>query len=523
MDPTRVVATAGDDGGGGSRVSRWLLVVVILLAWGDDDGFVVAGFVVLSRLSDNAAPQRLLVSPPLPRRRSKRRASYYAYPSSSSALLSVAASSTPQPFGAGQSVSSSSPSPSSMASMASAAVEVDLAPPPMVEKRLEAKVRQRHHPGQVIPGIRLRTTVASDLPLVAKMLSTAAVASSSSRNNSHNNTANHYHGDVGVTGSGWWGQWKARLDQHLAQGDIESLLRGRLQALEEGRKAYRRLLVATGTTSASAHVAILGEDDSKALLRVLWAYSDRLRQSIAQASTRTGEDNVWRRHNFALPPPDTSWFYHVQITAEDIRSGQVVGFCEVAMLSNPVLFQQQQQKPSNRVNKPNYKIPENTRRDSTAVVIAARTEARGSQGRNGSSGCDDEDDVVIVAAFSPAITNLATAPEWQRRGIATRLLRFAERFVKWQWKSSQLGLYVSPNNLAALALYQNRGYRHYQSNFNDEHAPSPPPNDETTTIVNHNADKMCNDSLHDETADKHQNHPPTGVPIDHLWYMTKSL
>ena len=244
--------------------------------------------------------------------------------------------------------------------------------------------------------IRIRKSVQSDLPIVAELLSTAASSLQSNKNNNKSN----------------WGlgNWKARLDQRLAQAEIESLLRCRLEAMEEGRKAYHKL---------AHHMVSLKEEQDR--LKLLWSNSDRLRNHIEKASAETGEDNVWRRHNFALTPLDSTWLHHLQMTAEDVSSGQVVGFCEVAMLSNPILLEQQQ----------------------TTTTT------------NG----DDKDDIQdTFNVFSPAIVNLATSPERRRQGIATRMLRLAERFVERKWGSTQLGLYVEKANHPALALYMNSGY-----------------------------------------------------------------
>ena len=234
--------------------------------------------------------------------------------------------------------------------------------------------------------IRIRQTVESDLTAVSAMLSTAA---SSARPPSSPF------------------DWKNKMNQLFTQADISVLMRCRLEAMDEGRKALARLDT----------IPNLREQDR---LKFLWATSDKLRRLIEKASEDTGEDNVWRRHNFALTPADWTWFHHLQLTAEHVETNTVVGFCEVAMLSNPLLTMDGDKDPS-------------------------------------SNGEEDSSSIKSVA-FSPAITNLATAPEWRRRGIASRMLTVAERVVQRKWEYNELGLFVEKTNDAALALYKRQGY-----------------------------------------------------------------
>lgn len=211
--------------------------------------------------------------------------------------------------------------------------------------------------------VRIRRTQDSDLKEVANMLSSAVVKEST------------------------W-PWQAKMSEMFTKADIESLLRSRLEAIEEGRRHLTRVKEIEGVSDTDR-------------LKLLWA-NDRLRSRIEQASQKTGEDNLWKAHNFALTP-EKKWFNHLQMTATHAVSGEVLGFCEIAMLRNP-----QQQ---------------------------------------------DE-----ATQFSPAIANLATSALWRRRGIASRLLKAAERFVTREWRENTLGLYVEQDNEAAIALYQSCGY-----------------------------------------------------------------
>jgi ribosomal protein S18 acetylase RimI-like enzyme len=248
--------------------------------------------------------------------------------------------------------------------------------------------------------VRIRSTQATDLPEIATMLSTAAIKSPE---------------------SGRW-NWKTDMDRLWAKADIEALLRPRFEAIQEGRKTLAKL--------SQLNLKNMIDDEDQTRLQLLWG-NDRFRRSILKASRDTGEPNVWQTHNFALAPKDASWLYHLQITAEDAATGQVVGFVEVAMLSNP-----RKSQPENESSDKNN--------DSDA-----------------NSNSIDDDSCSLV--YSPAITNLAVSEDYRRRGIATRLLQTAARFARQEWEAQHFGLYVEQANSAAIALYQRNGYTIKQS------------------------------------------------------------
>jgi ribosomal protein S18 acetylase RimI-like enzyme len=251
--------------------------------------------------------------------------------------------------------------------------------------------------------VRIRSTQATDLPGIATMLSTAAIKGPE---------------------SGLW-NWKINMDRLWAKADIEALLRPRLEAIQEGRKTLSQL--------SPLYKNNMGDEDLyQTSLRLLWG-NDRFRRSILKASRDTGELNVWQTHNFALAPKDASWLYHLQITAEDAATGQVVGFVEVAMLSNPV------------------DSPRNSERE----IESSEDNDDGDAESNSSN---DDDSCSLLYAYSPAITNLAVSEDYRRRGIATRLLQTAARFARLKWEAQDFGLYVEQANSAAIALYQRNGY-----------------------------------------------------------------
>jgi len=125
---------------------------------------------------------------------------------------------------------------------------------------------------------------------------------------------------------------------------------------------------------------------------------------------------------------------HVMMTAVDVdyyvgeencEDGAIVGFCEVAMLPIP----------------------------------------------GSSSGGGEESS----RGYAPCIANLVVSPNHRRRGIASRMIRNVERFVRLYWAETLvscddldeddlrsegiLGLYVDEDNKAATSLYLRKNFR----------------------------------------------------------------
>jgi GNAT superfamily N-acetyltransferase len=153
------------------------------------------------------------------------------------------------------------------------------------------------------------------------------------------------------------------------------------------------------------------------LWRHWWSTSDRLRTTIASAVALTAEPTLFDQGSAMDLTPQPYALQHVQLTAvpgrrrgindinnknnNHINSNMPIGFCEVAM--EPPLGQ-------------------------------------------------------------PLILNVAVDPGYRRRGVARRLLRTTERYVRRHWEIGSnvvepgIGLYVDPANTAALELYKSLGY-----------------------------------------------------------------
>merc|ERR1712238_386192 len=65
----------------------------------------------------------------------------------------------------------------------------------------------------------------------------------------------------------------------------------------------------------------------------------------------------------------------------------------------------------------------------------------------------------------PTLVNLVISPKHRRKGLASRLVQAAARYVKSKWRYSSfdegvpsMGLYVDEDNVAALALYKREGF-----------------------------------------------------------------
>jgi ribosomal protein S18 acetylase RimI-like enzyme len=287
-------------------------------------------------------------------------------------------------------------------------------------------------------------TQDSDIAPIASVLATA---SSSPRSDKQSNAAEYVFNAM---------NWKHHLEMLWAKADIEALLRRRMLAIQLGQQGYNNMIhrLEHDMTAISDHQdAVYTEQD---LLTIFWYHSDILRAMIGKCGSETSEDNIWIHHtNIALTPLSWNWLHHVQLTATiyNEKSNQeiVVGFVEVAMLSNPLLSST---VPSSESNNSTYLYYDETEinypGNNCVVYIEPYTTKVG--------------DNRTSRAYSPAITNLATSPHYRRMGIARQLLQFAERYCSVYWRTqstnvNEIGLYVEKTNLPAFNLYSSLGYK----------------------------------------------------------------
>lgn len=191
--------------------------------------------------------------------------------------------------------------------------------------------------------------------------------------------------------------FKTKIENLRMKAAIDNLLSSRLRAIHAGRSVLQNV--------DEFDMVDMNEDD---LLRFIWS-NDRFRQRLELAVKLSNEPHVWGDHNFACTPENPCWLQHKMITALDAVSGDVIGFCEVAMLG-------------------------------------------------AKSTLEEDEEVCGIEEPSPTIVNLVTASNYRRRGIATKLTNSVSKFVKRHWGAEELTLYVDKYNHAAVNMYQKIGF-----------------------------------------------------------------
>jgi len=215
--------------------------------------------------------------------------------------------------------------------------------------------------------------------------------------------------------------WFGNIKKLKARSSFQTQILHRLQATE----------AAIAVRSNLEYCNLASTANDRDICRLLWteeSFRSKLEKATESALKYEGTDTLWEKHNFNLQPSDPMMINHIMMTAVDINcsqemkncnDGRVAGFCEIAMLPIP--------------------STENERR------------------------------------YSPCVANLVVSQNYRRKGIATRLLRNAERFVKLYWSETilcnllydededededdlrikgVLGLYVDEGNEMATTLY----------------------------------------------------------------------
>ena len=243
---------------------------------------------------------------------------------------------------------------------------------------------------------RIRSTKRSDLDPIADLLSTAISGETAETEN-----------------------WKARVERLRLQSSIRHMLDLRVRAMEEGKQYFQQ-------QQQQQSIAAARTDDHYFSLQELWFQSDSFRSKIEQAAELSSEPHPWEHHDFNYAPEDPYWLRHEMILAQDIVTGEIIGFCEIAMLLSP--------PKASKDNDNNIDFP------------YADDHFNHDEDQYGSVEC------------APTIANLVVSPTWRRRGVAKGLIKSAERIVARKWKCNELGLYVEKENQRAKELYARTGY-----------------------------------------------------------------
>lgn len=266
--------------------------------------------------------------------------------------------------------------------------------------------------------------------------------------------------------------WNDDMKRLRAKSELRRQLFHRLAALEAGRETASRLKEQYTLPYDYDYLCSLSNDYDAC--HQLWR-NDNFRFKVQTAVAHSQENNAWRFHNFDLAPR-MELLNHVMTSVVDLSSGEVVGFCEVALLPCPTI-------DTSRVV---YDGAHSTRQLQIAQYIDPGMQDEepgiayvphmnhGETTRSYSEHSSRHDEEVGSIMFTPAIVNLVTSPSHRRMGIASRLLKFASKFTTTHWRSSRhdkgsmgLGLYVHPENESALRLYTKVGFSRISSDVVD--------------------------------------------------------
>lgn len=188
-----------------------------------------------------------------------------------------------------------------------------------------------------------------------------------------------------------------------AKTEFETQIRSRHICIDAGYKTLRR--------AREQHESISREMMSK----VLWS-DDIFRDKVENAVKKSNERwHGWHNWNYAISPP-VNMLQHLMIVVEGEDSGNVLGFCEVGMLSR------------------NFSDEDHG---------------------------DGDNNPLQIQMLSPTIMNLTVDPQFRRKGLACKLMTSARRFTRRYFDlpiNEALGLYVKTENEAARRLYEKLGF-----------------------------------------------------------------
>mmetsp|Transcript_34030 Transcript_34030/g.38048 ORF Transcript_34030/g.38048 Transcript_34030/m.38048 type:complete len:326 (-) Transcript_34030:2566-3543(-) len=197
----------------------------------------------------------------------------------------------------------------------------------------------------------------------------------------------------------------------ITASGVTSLLQSRIDAIEIGNKSLME------EYSKECPLEPLAEADQ---LRLLWN-NEKFRTNIEKAALLSNEPHVWKEHNFVCAPQSFDWLFHKMITAENVVTGEVVGFGEIAMLTQPS-------------------------EEGSTMDISIRQD-------------DKEECSLLDIAAVPTIVNLVTSNEYRRCGVGSMIVNSALKYVQKTWLGEAMALYVEEDNIRAINLYERLGFK----------------------------------------------------------------